>query len=76
MASSATIEIKINEELVSEIKRLRTAIQTAVNDFENVNWGWDGDCGSGRIIEKLEEETSLENNQAPCLTMPSNVAQL
>ena len=49
---------------LEELQRLRAAIRTAVNDFENVSWGWDGDCGSGRIIEKLEDAISLENSQA------------
>ena len=39
----------------SEIKRLRKAIETAVKEFESINWGWDGDCGSGEIISILED---------------------
>jgi hypothetical protein len=61
MASASSIEIKINAELVNEIKRLRAAIETAVKDFESVSWGWDGDCGSGRIISTLEDALSSEN---------------
>jgi hypothetical protein len=31
------------------------AIRTALEQFERVNWGWDGDCGSKNIIACLEE---------------------
>ena len=31
-----------------------TAIRVAVAEFEQVNWGWDGDCGSRNIIARLE----------------------
>ena len=36
-------------------KELREAIRTAINEFDAVKWGYDGDCGSGKILERLEE---------------------
>ena len=32
-----------------------TAIRTAVEQFDRVNWGWEGDCGSKNIMRTLEE---------------------
>ena len=42
---------------------LQEAIKLAVKKFEEVRWGWDGDCGSGRILDELEEILT-ENDQA------------
>ncbi len=53
MASASSIEIKINAELVNEIKRLRSAIEKAVKAFDSVRWGSDGDSGRGQIISNL-----------------------
>jgi len=50
---------QIQQDAVNELQRLRSAIQVAVSEFENVRWGPDGDCGSGQIMEKLEEVISL-----------------
>lgn len=46
---------RIQQDAVNELHRLRSVIQVAVSDFNNVRWGSDGDCGSGQIMEKLEE---------------------
>lgn len=37
----------------AEAERLRNAIRSFVTDFEQMQWGWDGDCGSGRLVEVL-----------------------
>jgi hypothetical protein len=63
MASAQILEIELNEDLVNEIIRLRNAIKTSVKEFEEISWGWDGDCGIGPIIERLEDSISQENAQ-------------
>jgi len=60
MATTAKIEIELNALLVDEINRLREAVKAACADFECVSWGHDGDCGSGKIMEKLEETIQAE----------------
>lgn len=45
----------------SEAERLRNAIRSFVTAFDQVQWGWDGDCGSGNLVEVLFE--SLVNTQ-------------
>jgi len=50
---------QIQQDAVNELQRLRSEIQVAVSEFENVRWGSDGDCGSGQIMERLEEVISL-----------------
>ncbi len=47
------LEISILE---AENKKLRSAIKIACQEHRNVGWGWDGDCGSDRIMEILEDE--------------------
>lgn len=38
-----------------EAERLRNAIRSFVTDFERVDWGWDGDCGSKGLVDALFE---------------------
>jgi|DEB0MinimDraft_4_1074332.scaffolds.fasta_scaffold46108_2 hypothetical protein len=52
---------QIQQDTVNELQRLRSVIQVAVSDFENIRWGADGDCGSGQIMEKLEEASQDSN---------------
>ena len=37
------------------IAQLEAAINEAVDRYGSISWGWDGDCGSERIIDDLEE---------------------
>ena len=37
------------------IAQLEAAIRETVSRHWSVLWGWDGDCGSDRIIDDLEE---------------------
>jgi hypothetical protein len=32
------------------------AIRREIEAFRSVAWGWDGDCGTDRIIDRIEEE--------------------
>ena len=41
--------------LVRRIEVLESAIRDCVSSFDSLSWGWDGDCGSEIIIEKLED---------------------
>lgn len=36
-----------------EVERLRNAIRSFVTDYERIDWGWDGDCGSKQIVGAL-----------------------
>jgi hypothetical protein len=46
----------------NEAEQLRRAIQEADAQFEKVTWGYDGDCGTSRIINKL---TTALTTKAP-----------
>jgi len=39
----------------TRIKELEEAIRKAAKEFQDMRWGYDGDCGSGFIIDELEE---------------------
>ena len=41
-------------------KTRKEAIQKAVDEFEEVEWGWDGDCGTKLIFGRLEEVLTKE----------------
>lgn len=44
-----------------EIERLRGAIKTAVESFEKIRWGNDGDCGSSAVVDRLEKALSTSS---------------
>jgi hypothetical protein len=41
--------------------RLQNAIRSFVTDFERVDWGWDGDCGSKDLVDALFESISAND---------------
>ena len=49
---------EIQRKTLREIK-LERAIEKFVNDFAHISWGYDGDCGSGLLVDCLED--SLED---------------
>jgi hypothetical protein len=51
------------DEAEAEVERLRGAILQAVNAFDKIPWGYDGDCGSGDIFSFLED--TLNPNDKP-----------
>lgn len=42
------------EALERERRILSTAIETAIARFDDITWGWDGNCGAGNIMNDLE----------------------
>lgn len=40
--------------LERERNQLRDAIRKAATEYESVKWGWDGDCGTDAIMQRLE----------------------
>lgn len=48
-------EGETHETTKRRLKLAYIAIRTAVEQFERVNWGWEGDCGSKNIMRTLEE---------------------
>ena len=58
--------LKTSEELERERNRLFLAITDAVERFDKICWGWDGDCGAGNIMRDLEEV-----RDAVCTSNPS-----
>jgi len=42
------------DELEKERDHLRDAIRKAAAEHKAVKWGWDGDCGTDEIMERLE----------------------
>ena len=59
-------------DLNKEVEALRNAIRLASAKFDAVDWGWDGDCGSGRIIEELENILPENASVNPCDESPKN----
>jgi hypothetical protein len=47
----------------AEVIRLQNAIRSFVTDFERVDWGWDGDCGSKDLVDALFESISANKEQ-------------
>ena len=43
------------EHLERERNILFEAVTDAIERFDRISWGWDGDCGSGNIMQDLEE---------------------
>lgn len=37
-------------------------IRSAVEEFESINWGWDGDCGTSSMVERLKEHLPPSNH--------------
>lgn len=37
------------------------AVIDAVQQFDQIEWGWDGDCGSAAIIDRLVEQVIEED---------------
>jgi hypothetical protein len=48
----------INAELESAIRSFQT-------DFERIQWGWDGDCGSSRLVEDLVDALTRSKQCKP-----------
>jgi hypothetical protein len=44
----------------TEADRLREAIHSACDAFRGVDWGSDGDCGAGRIMDALEAALEVQ----------------
>jgi len=42
---------------------LESAIRSVQTDFERIQWGWDGDCGSSRLAEDLFESLTKSKNK-------------
>jgi hypothetical protein len=72
MKTSRQLERELNDlwsrfdkqmEAEAEVERLRGAILQAVNAFDKIPWGYDGDCGSGDIFSFLED--TLNQNDKP-----------
>ena len=40
----------------AEYDRLKDAVRKAVDKFNDIYWGYEGDCGSQDIINELENE--------------------
>ena len=38
-----------------KIQTLKNKVEEAVKNFDDIGWGYDGDCGSQRIIDDLDE---------------------
>jgi hypothetical protein len=49
---------EINAELESAIRSFQT-------DFERIQWGWDGDCGSSRLAEDLFDSLTKSKQTKP-----------
>ena len=47
--------LETSEELERERNRLFLAVTDAIERFDKICWGWDGDCGAGNIMRDLEE---------------------
>jgi len=45
----------------NEVERMKEVVRGFVRDFDAIRWGWDGDCGASRLVERLEDEI-LEAN--------------
>jgi len=43
---------------VAETERIRNTIRSFVTDFERIDWGWDGDCGSKHLVDALFDSIS------------------
>lgn len=41
---------------MNEAKDIKKIVAKFIEDFDNIRWGWDGDCGSSRLVERLGEE--------------------
>jgi hypothetical protein len=50
------------EKAEAEVEELRGAILQAVNAFDKIPWGYDGDCGSGDIFSFLEDTLNPNDN--------------
>ena len=42
-------------DLLWENWRLKSGIKAFVKAFRLTDWGWDGDCGTGSLVDELEE---------------------
>lgn len=51
LADEAT---KVIDALNSRIAILKQAVKTAIDKFDHVTWGYDGDAGSAAIMAELE----------------------
>ena len=49
--------------LESRIAELEEAIRKAAKEFQDMRWGYDGDCGSGSIIDELESALKAEGGK-------------
>ncbi len=38
-----------------DLEAVYAAIRAASSRFDNISWGWDGDCGTQDIISTLED---------------------
>lgn len=50
----ADAAIEVIDALNSRIAILNQAIKTAIDKFDHVTWGYDGDAGSAAIMAELE----------------------
>lgn len=48
-----------------EVERLRNSIRSFVTDFERIDWGWDGDCGSKELVESLFDSITANRELSP-----------
>lgn len=55
-------ELNLLKQRTTELRELKSTVRTFVAEFDDIKWGYDGDCGSQRLVSALEYEVTKDDN--------------
>ncbi len=58
-----------NERPVASAGSVAAGIRRCIAEYEQIAWGWDGDCGANDIISRIEEECDRIDAARPASTL-------
>ena len=58
-----------NERSVASAGSVAAGIRRCIAEYEQIAWGWDGDCGANDIISRIEEECDRIDAARPAPTL-------
>lgn len=58
-----------NERSVASEGSVAAGIRKCIAAYEQIPWGWDGDCGANDIISRIEEECDRIDAARPAPTL-------